>query len=91
MDSNLAPAKRNKFGRKEKEEPQGVCALHYKDGWTAISFWDRTGDSRGNSNSTFFIEGTYDFEAMKKMATEQYPEIISRFNFELKLFERRIP
>lgn len=58
---------------------QGKALLHHKDGWTAIGFWDRTGDMRGNSNSNFIVRGTYTFDEMCKLAEEQYPELWKRF------------
>lgn len=87
IDGKLAPAVRNKRGYIEREEAQGVCALHHKKGWTAIAFWDRSIDDRGASNSVFMVEGIYDFDAMVEMAKEQYPDIMRRFKFELKLFQ----
>lgn len=62
----------------EGPQYQGIAKLHQKDGWTAIGFWDCTGDSRGNSNSNFIVAGTYTFEEMCKLAAEQYPELWKR-------------
>lgn len=62
----------------EGPQHQGVAKLTQKDGWTAIGFWDRTGDDRGNSNSNFIVEGTYNFDEMVKLAQEAYPLIWKR-------------
>jgi hypothetical protein len=62
----------------EGPQYQGVAKLTQKDGWTAIGFWDRTGDDRGNSNSNFIVEGTYTFDEMVKLAQEAYPLIWKR-------------
>lgn len=74
VDGALAP----RVGRSEK--PQGVAAIHHKDGWTALSFWDRTGDERGNSSSTFFIEGEAPFEVALGIARERFPRLFARFD-----------
>jgi hypothetical protein len=58
---------------------QGVALLSQKDGWTAIGFWDRTGDTRGNSNSNFLVQGTYSFDEMVNLAREAYPKLWNRF------------
>jgi len=58
---------------------QGLAKLHHKDGWTAIGFWDRTGDTRGNSNSNFIARGTHTFDEMVKLAAEAYPLLWKRF------------
>lgn len=63
----------------EGGQVQGAAILHQKDGWTAIGFWDRTGDDRGNSNSNFIVQGTYSFEEMCKLAQEAYPALWKRF------------
>jgi hypothetical protein len=62
----------------KRGQVQGLVKLHQKDGWTAIGFWDRTGDSRGNSNSNFMVQGTYTFEEMCKLAAEAYPALWKR-------------
>lgn len=46
VDGKLAP--RIYAGDNAPECPQGVAALHHRECWTALAFWDRTGDSRGN-------------------------------------------
>jgi hypothetical protein len=59
-------------------QQQGAAILHQKNGWTAIGFWDRTGDTRGNSNSNFIVEGTYSFEEMCELAKESHPALWNR-------------
>lgn len=63
--------------------PQGRAALHHKNGWTALAFWDRSDDTRPGSHSTFFIEGTHDFETMKRLCQERFPEVWKRYTFEV--------
>jgi hypothetical protein len=67
-------------------QPQGVCT-HYRgiNGWTLISFWDRSVDSRGGSNSTFLCRGEHTFEEMLALFKEHFPTIVSRFKFPLVL------
>lgn len=66
----------------EGYETQG----HYKytviDGWSIISFWDRTGDSRHQSNSSFLVEGNVPQEQLWKAAREAFPKIFDRFDFD---------
>lgn len=61
----------------------GIAMLHHKDGWTALSFWDYSGDNRGNSNSNFFFEGEHSFEDAVRLMKENYPKIGARFNFDV--------
>ena len=68
-DGTLAP---------QGPQVQGAAVLHQKEGWTAIGFWDRTGDDRGNSNCNFIVEGTYTFDEMCKLAQEAYPSLWKR-------------
>ncbi len=81
VDGKLAP--REYEGRSAPECPQGVAALHHKDGWTALAFWDRTGDSRGNSNSTFLFDATLTFEEALAAARENFPALFERFTFDI--------
>ena len=75
IDGTLAPA-----GCGQK---QGQALLHCKDGWTAISFWDRTGDSRMGSNSAFLAKGDYTFAEMINLASTAFPEIMASFKFSI--------
>lgn len=81
VDGQLAP--REYDSRRAPEMPQGVAALHHKDGWTALSFWDRSGDSRGASSSTFLFEATLDFDQALSAARERFPALFERFSFEV--------
>jgi hypothetical protein len=67
------------------DRTQGKCVLTYRGGWTAISFWDYTGDSRGGSNSNFLIEGIFTFEDAVAIAREHFAPIFQRFEVAFKL------
>lgn len=69
LDTELAPKPKDKLG---------IAALHHENGWTALAFWDRSGDSRGNSNSVFIAEGEHSFAAMKQIAAEHFPRLWER-------------
>lgn len=60
---------------------QGHAALHHRDGYTALAFWDYSLDDRTGSNSVFIAEGTHDFVAMKRIASQRFPKIWARFTF----------
>ena len=63
-------------------QPQGVALVHHLgdviNDVTVMAMWDRTGDSRPGSSSTFVVEGTHDFEAMCKHASEAFPSVWKR-------------
>lgn len=89
------PETEQSIGRREAPGPWGLlidgrlappndstankAIVTHKDGWTALSFWDYTIDSRGNSNANFLTRGEYDFAEMIELATEQWPQIMQRF------------
>jgi hypothetical protein len=79
LDAALAPRPSGRYS----EAPQGHAALHHRDGWTAISFWDRSGDSRGNSNSTFIFNAELTFDEALAEAHERFPALFERFPFEI--------
>lgn len=68
-------------GRRSGKEVEGEALIHHKDGWTALSFWDRSVDKRGACNSNFLAEGTFTFDEMKKLAEEKFPHVMRRFTF----------
>ncbi len=59
--------------------PTGKVSVSHKDGWTAIAFWDRSGDSRGGSNSVFLIASDVTGDQLLAMARVQWPEIFDRW------------
>jgi len=62
---------------------EGKALIHYKDGWTALSFWDRSVDMRGNSNSNFLADGKFTFEQMVEFAYQNFPEVTRRYKFSI--------
>ena len=74
IDGLLAPSTTSK---------QGKALLHHKDGWTALSFWDNSVDKRPKSCSTFLAQGIFDFEQMKAIAKDNFPDIWERYSFEI--------
>lgn len=69
------------------DETEGLAFLSHatnKDTpWTAISFWDRSGDSRGNSNTTFIACGRLTFAQMIRLARYKWPQFWARFTFDV--------
>ncbi len=60
---------------------EGKALVHHKNGWTALSFWDRSVDSRGGCNSTFFAQGDFTFDDMVQLAKVNFPSIWNRYKF----------
>lgn len=76
---------------KSHQQP-GKVALHFKKDneprpsmWTAMAFWDRSEDTRGNSNSVFLFEGVHDFDRMYELAEKVFPNVVCRIPVELEL------
>ena len=88
VDATLPPQKNPSKGMYSAiEAPQGHASLRYKDGWTALAFWDRSVDTRSGSNSNFFVRGDHTFDEMVKIAKDAFPRVWSRFPFEVVLVE----
>jgi hypothetical protein len=63
--------------------PEGRALVHYKDGWTALSFWDRSVDPRGACNSTYIAQGEFSFNEMVAIAKAQFPKRWAKQKFEV--------
>ena len=72
LDMNYAP--------KDGNQPPALIGRHCVDGWTVISFWDRSVDERRNSNSSFIAPGEHSTEEMIALAKQHFPEVIGRVN-----------
>jgi len=70
----------------EKTYENGLALLHHKDGWTALAFWDQSGDTRPGSHSTFLVPGTFTFDEMLALAKSQWWTVFARIGrkFEIK-------
>lgn len=75
-DAGLPPDKR-------RGQTEGHAKLHHEQGWTALSFWDRSVDSRGNSHSTFFVRANLDFMPMLNLCAVKFPEVFERIKFDV--------
>lgn len=76
MDGGLLPRDR---------QVEGEAVLWQSHNWTILTFWDRSGDSRRNSNSSFLLEGHWDFETAVQLATAAFPKVWERFKFQVYL------
>lgn len=74
IDGGLAP---------QPDVVDGKIAEHHLDGWTAIAFWDRSGDRRPNSNTAFLVNCTMSVQELLGLARKQWPDVFSRPGFPL--------
>jgi len=63
---------------------EGEALLHHKDGWTALSLWDSSVDTRPGSSSTYISKGTFTFEEMVALAKKRFSERWNRMKFEVR-------
>ena len=82
VDGGLCPG----GDRRDNRVPQveGEALIHHKDGWTALSFWDRSVDARGGCNSNFFFRGILSFDEALVKAKKVFPFILARFTFDVR-------
>lgn len=86
LDGRFAPTTNRQYARGD-EFPQGEAILVHTKRHTIISFWDRTGDCRNSSNSSFVVVGHFTFKEIIQEAKKQFPRLFYRFNFEIKLID----
>lgn len=72
----------------ERDETEGLALLTRRGGWTAIAFWDRSGDQRPASNSAFIARGDLTFEQVVRAARHQWPQVWARFTFDVVEVDR---
>jgi len=63
---------------------QGKALLHHFDGFTILAFWDSSVDKRPESNSMFIIPGIRDFDDSLTIVEDNFPDVFSRFVFEVE-------
>ena len=62
---------------------QGAATFHSIHGFSIVSFWDRSQDTRPGSSSTFFVEGAWTYEETLERALEAFPKVFARFMFDI--------
>lgn len=77
LDGKLPP-------RGERQE-EGVAAVHFIHGWTAVAWWDRSGDTRMGSNSVVWMRGIHDAVSVLQAARERLPWLFARLSYEVRL------
>src|SRR5882672_9608130 len=55
----------------------GTVVLHWKEGWTAAAFWDRSGDSRGGSCSVFLVHQTVNWIQLLERVAMEWPMVVN--------------
>jgi hypothetical protein len=69
LDGGLLPLK--------QPEIEGRASIVHINGWTIMSFWDKSVDKRGKSNCAFLFRGHYTFNEVCEMARERFPSIMN--------------
>lgn len=69
-------------------QPEGLARVVHLGDWTLLAFWDRSGDTRPNSNSVFIVRGHFSFQAMLHIAKDAFPSIWRRFPFRVTEWTR---
>lgn len=65
------------------EQPEGAAGHCELNGWTIVSFWDRSVDKRPGSNSAFLFADRRYFPGIIAIAKLQLPWFWERINFEV--------
>ena len=80
IDSNLTPPGPGSTSDR-RVEIEGHAALHHKDGWTGLAWWDRSVDTRGACNAGLYARGTFTIEEMIALGREHFPHVMARFTY----------
>lgn len=62
---------------------QGIAKISYAKGWTILSYWDNSIDSRPGSHSTFLASGEYHFNPMWEHMYAVFPSIFNRLKLKI--------
>lgn len=87
LDGTLVPGPRDRYDRPTGEQVEGRAALHRKDGWTALAWWDRSVDRREGSNAVLLVRGALSAGEMLVLRREMLPDVWSRFGYEIVVVE----
>ncbi len=86
IDQDLCPG----FAHGRREENVGHARLTHAEGWTFLSWWDRSVDPRTGSNSNLVAKGRFRLEDMLTLARDQFPGLIDRQLIPIAVVETRV-
>ena len=69
--------------RRTKPEIPGAAALHHVNGWTVLSWWDRSVDSRPGGNASLIAEGTFTEEEILQLGREHFGPFLERMAYKI--------
>ena len=92
IDGNYCPGRipgTPQWKRRTRPEVEGEARLTHESDMTILGIWDRSVDKRPGSHSTYIALGTHDFETMRRLCAETYPERWKKLadRVEIKLVE----
>ena len=65
-------------------EEEGIICCHFVHGFTVVAWWDRSIDTRGQSNSAFWIQGEHTASEALEIARKGFPGVFGRLTYELR-------
>lgn len=84
IDSRLCPNGKNR-DRRIADEVEGHAAIHHKNGWTGLAWWDRSVDKRGACNAGLYARATLNAQQILAIGRAQFPSVFGRFAYEIKV------
>ena len=63
---------------------EGVASVWRGEGWTIVTFCDRSADTRPGCSSSFVCRGDLGLDEVMAKAREAFPSIVERFDFEIR-------
>lgn len=69
---------------KQNEQVEGVRHHVTDQGWTLLSWWDRSAHERHGSHSTFAIQGEYQADEAEAIARTAFPAVFQRMEKHLR-------
>lgn len=69
------------YAPKGTGQREGEARVIHHEGWTVLAMWDRSADTRGNSNAAFVARddtASLSFNHMVALARENFPQVWER-------------
>ena len=63
----------------------GRAAFIQVNGYSIVTWWDRSGDKRGGSNSAFILSGDHTPQEVMRQGAEYFPDVLKRQSVSITL------
>lgn len=91
LDPGFCPGSTGLSFAGRRDQVEGHAGYVRRGGWTGLCWWDRSVDSRYNSNGQFWARGDHTAMALLQLGFAAFPDVQSRIGYTIEVVTHHDP